>query len=164
MSADERRVRVGDVVRLDPKDRGPGWVVEVIAMTATVRMLGTSGPARHVPVGDLIPMRGPVGDSAASADAVSVSVEINESDMEVCRTTPTLFGLEVADLPDDWRPTSAIVVVESVDLDDDRGGAAVKRLSTRHSEDLDAWKAIGMLQAAAADLTRQFLDATEHSE
>lgn len=67
-------------------------------------------------------------------------------------------NLEVEDLPEGWRPVNALVITECIDLTDpseDVPGA--KRLSTRSTDDLDVWTAIGMLEAVAADLKAQYV-------
>jgi hypothetical protein len=70
-------------------------------------------------------------------------------------------GLAVEDLPDGWQPLNVIAITECVDLSDDRAGAAMHRLSTRSTDGLTVWAAIGMLEAAAADLKQQYVEKLE---
>lgn len=74
----------------------------------------------------------------------------------------SVYGLDTGDLPEAWRPLNAIAIVECLDLDDnspDLPGA--KRLCVRSTDDLDAWTAIGMLEAVAADLKSQYVAGLE---
>lgn len=71
------------------------------------------------------------------------------------------LGLTVADLDEGWRPLNLVAVVESIDLTVPDTGPRTKRLSTRATEDLDLWTAIGMLEAALADLKQQYVNSLE---
>ncbi len=73
-----------------------------------------------------------------------------------------VFGLEVDDLPAGWQPVNAIIITECIDLSDEAdSGSAMHRLSTRSTPDLTVWSAIGMLEAAAADLKKQYVKKLE---
>ena len=73
-----------------------------------------------------------------------------------------VLGMKIDDLPEGWMPVNAIVVIECVDLNDDAPDSpGIKRLSTRHTSELDMWTALGMLTAAAADLKQQYIESTE---
>lgn len=72
------------------------------------------------------------------------------------------FGLEVDDLPEGWQPINVIAITECIDLSDESdSGPGMHRLSTRSSSDLNVWSAIGMLEAAATDLKKQYVEKLE---
>lgn len=54
----------------------------------------------------------------------------------------TVFGLEVLPLPEHWTPLEAFVVVKALDAD------GREALVQRHTHDMTAWNAAGMLTAA----------------
>lgn len=73
-----------------------------------------------------------------------------------------VYGLQFGDLPEGWTPLRALIIIECIDLTDESPDeAGRKRLSIRHSDDLDAWTAVGLVECAAADLKKQFVATLE---
>jgi hypothetical protein len=70
-----------------------------------------------------------------------------------------VFGLEVEELPDHWQPVEVLVIVECLDLSSEEGGPAGTQLSTRASRGMVLWKALGMAEAASADLKQQYTES-----
>lgn len=68
-----------------------------------------------------------------------------------------VFGLKLDEVPEGWRPTKMIAVVECLDPASESGGSGAMRMSTRATNDLTLWSAIGMLRAALADLEQQYV-------
>jgi hypothetical protein len=71
-----------------------------------------------------------------------------------------VFGMPIADLPSDWQPVQAVMVVECMDPDTAVSGAAAMRLSIRVTDTTTIWTAIGMLRSALVDLEQQFAGAS----
>lgn len=67
-----------------------------------------------------------------------------------------VFGLDIGELPEGWRPLEALVIVRCVALDEE-GGAGAQKLAFRHTPGLPSWEALGILTGYAADLKQQFL-------
>lgn len=67
------------------------------------------------------------------------------------------FGLELSDLPAGWRPVEVVAVVKCIELDADGG----TRHSIRGTPTLGNVEALGMLEAAAAEVARDVADGWE---
>lgn len=64
------------------------------------------------------------------------------------------YGLDTGPLPEGEQPLEAIAVVKCLSADGD--GPEAVHLSTRGSDGLNIWEAIGMLDCARRDLLDQY--------